>query len=341
MSDKPNHYAGKICAVTGAGGFIGSHLVEALLKRGAKVRALTHYNALGAVGHLSSIDTAYRDDGQLEIIAGDICDTRCVREFVHGANAVFHLAALIGIPYSYVAAESYLRTNAQGTLNILEACRDNAVPRVLHTSTSETYGSARFTPMNEQHPLQAQSPYAASKIAADKLAESYALSFNMPVTTVRPFNTYGPRQSMRAVVPTIITQVLNPECEEIRLGSLDPVRDLTFVEDTVRAYVEIASSQIDIVSGRLYNLGAGTGISIGGLVDKIQGLVNIHKNIACESQRIRPEKSEVRELISDPLRIEREVGWKAEITLNEGLNRTIEWVMRNLPAKRDSIRYTI
>jgi len=341
MNETSSDLMGNVCAVTGAGGFIGSHLVEALLLRGAKVKALTHYNALGAIGHLASLNPAYRDSGQLTIIAGDVCDARCVHEFIKDVEVVFHLAALIGIPYSYTAPESYLRINAQGTLNVLDACRDIGVSRILHTSTSETYGTARATPMDEHHLLQGQSPYSASKIAADKLAESYALSFSMPVTTVRPFNTYGPRQSMRAVVPTIIAQALNPDCKEIRLGSLDPVRDLTFVEDTARAFVEIATAPINIVSGRLYNLGTGTGFTIGHIAEEIQRIVGVKKNIVCEDERVRPEKSEVLKLISDPSRVEREVGWKAKITLNEGLQKTAEWVSANLPDKRDAIRYTI
>lgn len=341
MQDKQLNFKGQLCVVTGAGGFIGSHLVEALLSRGACVKALTHYNALNTIGHLSAVDPAYCDAGKLTIIAGDVCDARCVRTLIDGATVVFHLAALIGIPYSYTAPESYLRTNAQGTLNVLEACRDANILRVLHTSTSETYGTARSSPMDERHLLQGQSPYSASKIAADKLAESYALSFDLPVTTVRPFNTYGPRQSMRAVVPTICAQAINPDCKEIRLGSLDPIRDLTYVEDTARAFVEIASAPINVVAGRLYNLGTGRGFSIGYITKQIQRIIGVEKNIVCESNRVRPQKSEVLELISNPSRIEREVGWKATMTLDAGLLKTAEWIKANLPNKRDAIKYTI
>jgi UDP-glucose 4-epimerase len=241
------------------------------------------------------------------------------------------LAALIGIPYSYAAPESYFDTNVRGALNLFEACRDRAVGRILHTSTSEVYGTARAVPIDERHPLQAQSPYSASKIAADKLAESYILSFGLPVTTVRPFNTYGPRQSFRAVIPTILSQALCPACKEIRLGSLNPIRDLTYVEDTARAYCEIAEAPADTVRGRLYNLGTGAGVSVGDLAEKIQQIVGCAKPLIVEDERVRPEASEVRRLISDPSRVESEVGWKASTTLDEGLARTAEWLRRNPP----------
>jgi NAD dependent epimerase/dehydratase len=341
IMNKQGKLSARLCVVTGAGGFIGSHLVEKLLSHGAKVKSLVHYNALGAIGHLESAKREYIDSGQLEIVAGDVCDLRCMQELINGVDVVFHLAALIGIPYSYVAPESYLRTNAQGTLNVLEACRNAGVSRVLHTSTSETYGTARSTPMNECHLLQGQSPYSASKIAADKLAESYALSFDLPVTTVRPFNTYGPRQSMRAVIPSIIAQALNADCEVIRLGSLDPIRDLTFVKDTVRAYVEISSAPIKVVSGRLYNLGVGIGFTISEVAEHIQSIVGTKKESICELERIRPTKSEVFELISDASRIKREVGWKAKISLDEGLRETVEWMKNNLPDIREATKYTV
>ena len=244
--------------------------MEELLRRGAVVRALTHYNAMASIGNLSALGPELLDSSKMKVVAGDVRDARCVRELVAGADVVFHLAALIGIPYSYVAPESYVDTNIKGTLNILEACRDARTSRILHTSTSEVYGTARHVPMDERHPLQGQSPYSASKIGADKLAEAYALSFGLPVTTVRPFNTYGPRQSLRAIIPTALSQAMNDKTEEIRLGALDPVRDLTYVADTVSAYCEIAEAPLEVVKGRLYNLGTGTGISIGELVKKIQ-----------------------------------------------------------------------
>jgi len=334
-------FSDRVCVVTGAGGFIGSHLVEMLLSSGASVRALVHYNALGSIGNLINLDPSFDESGLLEIVAGDVCDSRCMEELTDGADTVFHLAALIGIPYSYVAPESYLSTNVRGTLNILEACRKQNVDRLLHTSTSEVYGTARSVPMSEQHLLQAQSPYSASKIAADKLAESYALSFEIPVTTVRPFNTYGPRQSLRAVIPSIIVQVLSDECAEVKLGSLEPIRDFTYVTDTARAYCEIASAPLEKVSGRLYNLGAGSGVSIGRLVEKIKAICGSDKQVISESVRVRPDKSEVLELISDPSRIAKEVGWKAEVSLDDGLAQTVAWLRENPPTDRQLKEYVI
>jgi NAD dependent epimerase/dehydratase len=331
----------KLCAVTGAGGFIGSHLVEALLERGARVRALVHYNALGCVGNLAFLDPKVLDSERLEIVAGDVRDARCVRDLVRGASRVFHLAALIGIPYSYVAPESYIQTNVRGTLNVLEACRDAKVDRVLHTSTSEVYGTARTTPMDERHPLQAQSPYSASKIAADKLAESYILSFGLPVTTVRPFNTYGPRQSMRAIVPTAMVQALSERCAEIRVGSLDPVRDLTYVEDTARAYCEIACAPLEKVRGRLYNLGTGEGVSVAKLIHKIQRILGTDKPVVVDESRVRPEASEVRQLISNPSRVKEEAGWSASVSLCEGLRRTAQWLRAHKSDERGEKRYGI
>ena len=329
------------CVVTGAGGFIGSHLVEALLARGAYVKALVHYNAHGSIGNLESVRQTSPNFENLAIVAGDVRDARCMRNLIDGAQVVFHLAALIGIPYSYVAPESYVDTNMRGTLNVLEACRDLGVERILHTSTSEAYGSARYTPMDERHPLQAQSPYSASKIAADKLAESYILSFDLPAVTVRPFNTYGPRQSCRGVIPTIISQALREEYPEIRLGSLDPVRDLTFAEDTARAFCEIAEAPLERVNGRLYNLGTGDGVSVGDLAARIQGIIGCDKAIAADESRLRPAASEVRALISDPSRIQSEVGWKAAYSLDEGLAKTIEWFRANPPSLEAASRYVI
>jgi NAD dependent epimerase/dehydratase len=329
------------CVVTGAGGFIGSHLVEELLRRGAAVRALTHYNAMASIGNLAAFDPELLASPNLKIIAGDVRDARCVRELVAGAQVVFHLAALIGIPYSYVAPESYVETNIKGTLNILEACRDARIPRILHTSTSEVYGTARHVPMDERHPLQGQSPYSASKIGADKLAEAYALSFDLPVTTVRPFNTYGPRQSLRAIIPAALSQAMSDKAEEIRLGALDPVRDLTFVSDTVNAFCDIAEAPLETVRGRLYNLGTGIGISIGELVKKIQSVVGSSKSVVEEHERFRPEPSEVRELVSDPSRIHREVGWKAQVSLEEGLKQTAEWMIKNSTGESKKSEYRV
>jgi NAD dependent epimerase/dehydratase len=333
--------ADRLCVVTGAGGFIGSHLVEELLAAGARVRALVHYNALAAIGHLAALPDESLEGERLRIVHGDVLDSRCMEELVAGADVVFHLAALIGVPYSYTAPESYLNVNARGTLNVLEACRKARTRRIVHTSTSEVYGSARTVPMDEGHPLQAQSPYSASKIAADKFAEAYHCSFELPLTTVRPFNTFGPRQSLRAVLPTILAQALSPACEAIRIGSADPVRDFTFVGDTVRAFRMAAEAPVEAVAGRLYNLGTGVGISVNELAGAIQRVVGSSKPVVADAGRVRPERSEVSELVSDPGRIEREVGWRAETTLEEGIRRTAKWLRGHMPPERDLRRYVV
>jgi NAD dependent epimerase/dehydratase len=316
----------RLTAVTGAAGFIGSHLVETLLSRGDRVRALVHYNALRRRGHLEDVVSTHPRADRLEIVFGDVQDARCMREVVEGANLVCHLAALIGIPYSYAAPQSYVNVNVIGTLNLLEACRDAKTPRVIHTSTSEALGTAVRTPQDESHPLQAQSPYSATKIGGDKLAEAYHTSFDLPVTILRPFNTYGPRQSARAVVPAIVTQVLAPECREVRLGALDPIRDLTYVTDTVRAFLLIAEAPLSVVAGRLFHLGTGEGVSIGDLARTILEVAGVDKPIVQVGERVRPEKSEVRELLSDNRLIRDQVGWKPETALREGIRRTIDWI---------------
>lgn len=330
--------ASRPVVVTGAGGFIGSHLTTLLLERGYRVRALVHYNALGSRGHLEEVPRLGAQgsaegarDGRLEVVFGDIQDARCVQELIEGAGVVFHLAALIGIPYSYVAPESYVNVNVRGTLNVLEACRraGNGI-RLIHTSTSEALGTARVTPQNEDHPLQAQSPYAATKIAADKLAEAYHLSFGVPVVIVRPFNTFGPRQSARAIVPTILCQALSGNCSSIRLGALDPVRDLTYVADTARAFVAVAEAPAERVVGRLFHVGSGTGVSIGDLAREILDVLECDKPIVSTDQRIRPAASEVRHLICDATRIREAVGWKPEISRREGLRRAAAWVREHL-----------
>ena len=311
--------------VTGAGGFIGSHLVEALVSKGAAVRAFVKYNGRGDLGMLSDVPIDVQKS--VEVIAGDICDPFFVRKAVAGCNTVFHLAALIGIPYSYVAPIHYVKVNTEGTLNVLQACREERTPRVIHTSTSETYGTARYVPIDEDHPLQGQSPYSASKIAADKMAESYYNAFDLPVVTVRPFNTFGPRQSARAFIPTAITQALTSD--EIKMGSLDPVRDLTFVKDTVEGF--IAVGLCDAAIGQVVNLGVGTGDTIGVVVNTILRLLGKeHMQIHQDPARIRPHKSEVLRLISDNRRARELSGWRPRYSLEQGLVETIEWIRRNV-----------
>lgn len=321
--------------VTGAGGFIGSHLTEALVRAGAKTRAFVHYNGRDDWGHLNSAEDDVRDS--LEVIAGDVRDRTRVRQAVDGCDVVFHLAALIGIPYSYCATESYVSTNVVGTLNVLEACRDCDVERMVHTSTSEVYGTAQYTPIDEKHPLHAQSPYAATKLGADQLAYSYFASFKSPVVTVRPFNTFGPRQSARAVIPTIITQALAGG--EIELGSTSPVRDFTFVEDTARGFLAAAAAGDD-VCGEVINLGTGKGVSIGGLVEIIGKLIDRQLTVRTKAERQRPEASEVDKLLGSAEKAHQLMDWQSQVSLEEGLSKTIRW----LKAHRDEYRprrYTV
>src|SRR5512136_2096148 len=311
---------GRRVLVTGAGGFIGSHLVDALVERGAEVTALVRYNSRNDWGMLEG---RYRGGaGGLRVIAGDVTDAGCVRRAVGGNEVVLHLAALIGIPYSYEAPESYVRTNLLGTLNVLQASLADGVERVVHTSTSEVYGTAVYTPIDEAHPLQGQSPYSATKIAADKMAEAFYCSFGLPVVTLRPFNTYGPRQSARAVIPTIITQALAGNT--VRLGSLDPVRDFTFVADTVRAF--LLAAEKEEAAGKTIHTGSGIGISIGDLAQKILQQVNPGARIITGEDRVRPEKSEVMGLVSDSRLAWDILGWRPEVALDEGLSRTIDWI---------------
>lgn len=317
------YWKGRRVLVTGAGGFIGSHLVEALVRLGADVRALVHYNSRNDWGQIELLAPEVR--AALEVVAGDIQDPFGVRAAVKGREVVFHLAALIAIPYSYVAPATYVDTNVKGTLNVLQASRDEDVARMVHTSTSETYGTALYTPIDERHPLQGQSPYSASKIGADKLAESYFRSFRLPVATIRPFNTYGPRQSARAVIPTIISQAL--QGSTVKLGSLSPIRDLTFVHDTVRGFLAIAASEQAI--GEVTNIGSGKGISIGDLAQKIGRLMGKELDLMADEQRIRPEASEVFELLCDNRLALDRTGWQAETPLDAGLLNTIEWVTGN------------
>jgi dTDP-glucose 4,6-dehydratase len=312
------NWTGKRTLVTGAGGFIGSHLAERLVEAGARVRALVHYNALGSWGWLDSS----RLKDELEVVAGDICDRDSVRTAMQGIDVVFHLAALIAIPYSYRAPASYVRTNVEGTLNLLQAVRDLGAERIVHTSTSEVYGSARYAPIDEGHPLQGQSPYSASKIGADKMAEAFHLSFGVPVVTVRPFNTFGPRQSARAVIPTIITQCLTGH--PIRLGNLTPTRDMNFVANTVDGFLLAGAARGAV--GRTINLGSGREISIGDLAQMIIRLTGHVQPVEVQEERLRPEGSEVERLLADN-RLAREIlSWEPAVGLEEGLVRTIDWI---------------
>lgn len=307
--------------VTGAGGFIGSHVVEALVKAGHQVRALVRYNSRSSWGHLDEIATDVRTN--IEVRLGDVTDLSMVQSLVEGCDIVLHLAALIGIPYSYSAPASYVATNIGGTLNVLEACRQARVRRVVVTSTSEVYGTARYTPIDEAHPLQAQSPYSASKIAADKLAESFYCSFDLPVVTLRPFNTYGPRQSVRAVIPTVMTQALKG-AEVIQLGNLEPKRDLTFVEDTARAFVLAAESPG--IEGQVIHFGQGRAVSIGELAQRCLDAVGSKARLISVSERQRPEKSEVGLLLCNATKAQRMLNWTPQVALDEGLRRTADYV---------------
>jgi len=310
--------------VTGAGGFIGSHLVEELIKAGHTVRAMVHYNALNHWGWLETLPRQILEN--VEVFPADIRDPFVVRKSVRGCDKVFHLAALIPIPYSYMAPASYVETNVSGTLNILEACLDEGVDHLIHTSTSETYGTAQYTPIDEKHPLAAQSPYAASKIGADKLAESYYLSFGLPVSIIRPFNTFGPRQSARAVIPTIISQIMNG-AETVQLGALSPIRDWTYVKDTVGGFAALSASENSV--GQVTNIGRGMGVSVGEMANLIVELCGSNACIQLDPARLRPEKSEVLELICDNRKAHENLGWQPKYSLNKGLEETIEWVRRN------------
>ncbi len=311
--------------VTGSEGFIGSHLTELLVKSGAEVTALVQYNSFNNWGWIDSLDDRIKNE--VKVISGDVREYDNISKAVAGKEVVFHLAALIAIPYSYQSPASYVRTNIEGTLNVLEACRMHGISKIIHTSTSEVYGTAKYVPIDEDHPLQGQSPYSASKIGADKIAESYHLSYGLPVATLRPFNTYGPRQSARAVIPTIISQILSGR-KTIKLGILSPTRDLTFVKDTARAFFCIAEA--DESTGQVINVGSNFEISIGDLADKIIALSGQKVTIECDEDRIRPEKSEVNRLWCNNRKAEDIIGWKPLYTLDKGLKETIEWIGKNL-----------
>jgi len=324
----------ELVAVTGAEGFIGSHLTEALVRKGYRVRAMALYNMFSSGGWLDTLDPEIAS--QVEIVFGDVRDPGSVRSFVEGASAVYHLAALGSVPYSYVAPRSFVDTNTIGTLHVLEAVRACETPRLVHTSTSETYGTARTVPISESHPLQAQSPYAASKIAGDKIAESYHLSFSMPVATLRPFNTYGPRQSTRAVIPQIITQ-LGSGARAIKLGALAPTRDFSYVTDTVAAFIALGEAPASAVIGEVFNCGPGDDVAIGDLAAEIAALMGVQADITEDAQRLRPKESEVMRLVCDATKLRERTGWEPRLSRAEGLKATIDWFAD--PANLD--RYTL
>lgn len=311
--------------VTGADGFIGSHLVEKLVEEGHKVRAFAYYNSFNSWGWLDSLPKEILNE--IEVFTGDIRDPNGVRESMKGVDEVHHLAALIAIPFSYHSPDSYVDTNIKGTLNVLQAAKDLGTSRILVTSTSEVYGTAKYVPIDENHPYQGQSPYSATKIGADRIAESFYRSFDMPITIVRPFNTYGPRQSGRAVIPTIITQLLAGK-EEIKLGSLTPTRDFNYVKDTVQGFIEIAKS--DITIGEEINIATQQEISIGELAQEMINQINPNAKIICEEERLRPEKSEVNRLLGSNEKIKRLTNWEPKYNLETGLGETIEWIKNNL-----------
>lgn len=318
--------------VTGADGFIGSHLTEALLEQGYAMRAFAYYNSFNSWGWLDTLPKEKLKE--IDVFTGDIRDPNGVRKAMEGIDEVYHLAALIAIPFSYHSPDSYVDTNIKGTLNVLQAARDLNTKRILVTSTSEVYGTAQYVPIDEKHPFQGQSPYSATKIGADRIAESFYRSFNMPVTIVRPFNTYGPRQSARAVIPTIITQLLAGK-EEIHLGTLSPTRDFNYVKDTAQGFIEIAKS--DRTIGEEINIATQKEISIGQLARELINQINPKAKIVCDDERIRPSKSEVERLLGANEKIMRLTNWKPKYSFEEGLAETIEWLKNNLDKYKTDI----
>lgn len=317
------NWVGKKVLITGAGGFIGSHLTERLVALGANVQAFVHYNSNGSWGLLD--ESQYKKD--IEFVPGDIVDKDGVYQAMDGNELIFHLAALISIPYSYNSPMSYIRTNMEGTYNVLQSARNIGPEKVVITSTSEVYGSAQYVPIDETHPLQSQSPYAASKIAADKLAEAFYFSYGLPVTTIRPFNTYGPRQSARAVIPTIITQALTGS--SVKLGHLEPTRDFNYVDDTVNGFIKMAESAESI--GTVINIGSGKEISIGDLANVIIKIVGIDDlMVKCDDARLRPDSSEVDRLCAQNTKARDILGWSPEYSLDEGLRKTIDFISENI-----------
>jgi NAD dependent epimerase/dehydratase len=311
--------------VTGADGFIGSHLTEELVKQGQKVKAFAYYNSFNSWGWLDTLSKEIMKE--VEVFTGDIRDPNGVREAMKDVDEVFHLAALIAIPFSYHSPDTYVDTNIKGTLNVLQAARDLGTSRVMITSTSEVYGTAQYVPIDEKHPYQGQSPYSATKIGADRLAESFYRSFSMPITIVRPFNTYGPRQSARAVIPTIIIQLLAGK-DEIELGLLTPTRDFNYVKDTANGFIEIAKS--DRTIGKEINIATQQEISIGQLAEELIRQINPNARIVCDKQRLRPEKSEVNRLLGSNEKIKKLTNWKPQYTFEQGIAETIEFFRQNL-----------
>lgn len=317
--------SGRNVFVTGADGFIGSHLVERLVEANANVTALCLYNSFDSLGWIDRLPHTVR--AQINAVRGDVRDAALMRRLISRQDTVFHLAALIAIPHSYVAAQSYVDTNVIGTLNVLEAAREHDVRRIVHTSTSEVYGTAITVPISETHPLQGQSPYSASKLGADMLAEAFARSHDLPVVILRPFNTFGPRQSERAVIPTILRQALDPEVKAIRVGDLTPIRDFTFVEDTAAAFVAAGSAN-GVSFGTPYNAGSGKAVTVKEVVDLVLQLTKCTKPVVQDIERLRPAKSEVRELLADSKRFTEATGWRPEVEFAEGVRRTVEWWRR-------------
>lgn len=309
--------------ITGAGGFIGSHLTELCVEKGYDVKAFVHYNSKNSWGWLE--ESKYIS--KIEVVSGDIRDYDSVCNAMKGCDSVFHLAALIGIPYSYVSPQAYIKTNIEGTYNVLQAANEQGTENILVTSTSETYGTAQYVPIDEKHPMVGQSPYSATKISADHLALSYYRSFNLPVKIVRPFNTYGPRQSARAIIPTVITQILNGQTT-LKLGNLSPTRDLTFVKDTANGFIEIAKS--DKLLGEITNVGMNDEISIGDLAKLIAGLTKVELKIVSDERRFRPDKSEVQQLRCDNSKLLKHTNWISQYDLKKGLLETIEWMKSNM-----------
>lgn len=318
--------------VTGADGFIGSHLTESLLEKGYEVKAFAYYNSFNTWGWLDTLPGEVLKE--IEVFTGDIRDPNGVREAMKGVDGVFHLAALIAIPFSYHSPDSYVDTNIKGTLNVLQAARELETERILVTSTSEVYGTAQYVPIDEKHPYQGQSPYSATKIGADRLAESFYRSFDLPVSIVRPFNTYGPRQSARAVIPTIISQLLSGK-EEIRLGALTPTRDFNYVKDTAAGFIAIAESEKTL--GEEINIATQQEISIGDLANEIIRQINPKARIICDEQRLRPEKSEVNRLLGSNEKIRRLTAWKQQYTFAEGIAETIAWMREHMGAYKADI----